>query len=281
MLNQTGVEISLTISDDGSTDKTLEIARKFQNRFKDFRIIEGPRLGPAENFFAALRASKAQIIAFSDQDDIWLDNHLTNAVVELSKIENAGLYFSRTIEFQDGKKDKEQKWNQNFHTPNLESLLVENIGRGCTFVLNRQGADLVNRGQHTKAIMHDWYILLVVFMCGQVHCNVEPDVKYRIHEGNFVGVPSLFSSKKLKNFLRVMFRAEWQPIDQVREIMSSFEYEIQKHHQLKLQLWLESFSRGELFHKIPSERSSRLESLILKMVWNRIRLNNLKFRRGE
>ncbi len=63
----------LVISDDSSTDGTLEIVRSFAD--PRIRLLPGNTFfHPAFNFENALRRAGGQIIALADQDDVWLGN---------------------------------------------------------------------------------------------------------------------------------------------------------------------------------------------------------------
>ena len=64
----------LIISDDGSTDKTIQII----NEYKDNRIklIEGPRKGVKQNFANVIGKAEGSYIFLSDQDDIWMENKI-------------------------------------------------------------------------------------------------------------------------------------------------------------------------------------------------------------
>ena len=44
----------LIISDDGSTDKTLEIISEYSSKFTFIKLINGPRMGVVKNFENAL-----------------------------------------------------------------------------------------------------------------------------------------------------------------------------------------------------------------------------------
>jgi len=67
----------LVLSDDGSRDDTLEIARSFAATASfPVRILEGPQRGLAENFWFATSAAQGQLIAWSDQDDVWAPTKL-------------------------------------------------------------------------------------------------------------------------------------------------------------------------------------------------------------
>lgn len=73
ILNQISQDDEVIISDDGSTDKTIDIV----NSFKDSRIKllrNSGRHGCIGNFQNALQEAKGDYIFLSDQDDIWLEN---------------------------------------------------------------------------------------------------------------------------------------------------------------------------------------------------------------
>lgn len=61
----------LIISDDGSTDRTIEIASSFTK--ENIKIVYGNHTGVVDNFANALLYAKNEIVLFSDQDDIWLE----------------------------------------------------------------------------------------------------------------------------------------------------------------------------------------------------------------
>ena len=73
ILSQLGENDEVVISDDHSTDNTLDIIRAFNSPI--VRIVEGPVKGsPIPNFENALQHSKGDIIFLADQDDKWVEN---------------------------------------------------------------------------------------------------------------------------------------------------------------------------------------------------------------
>ena len=82
----------LWVSDDGSTDGTLEILNAFQaaeRHRREVRIVAGPQRGHAANFLSLLCHPDlpAGPVALSDQDDVWLPGKLRLA---LSALKDAG-----------------------------------------------------------------------------------------------------------------------------------------------------------------------------------------------
>jgi glycosyltransferase involved in cell wall biosynthesis len=73
LARQTLLPSELVISDDGSSDRTVEIAQAFADRAPfPVRILPNEkRLGFSDNFMRAVANCRGELIAFCDQDDIW------------------------------------------------------------------------------------------------------------------------------------------------------------------------------------------------------------------
>lgn len=77
VINQTHVDFELIIVDDGSSDNTLEIIRKYttiDERVFVFSNSYGNGAGNARNF--GLDRANGKFISFLDSDDIWSENKL-------------------------------------------------------------------------------------------------------------------------------------------------------------------------------------------------------------
>jgi glycosyltransferase involved in cell wall biosynthesis len=81
ILAQTRAPAEIIVSDDGSTDATLDIvATAAKTSTVPIRILENPHtLGFAENFLTACTHANTPYIAFSDQDDRWRPEKLATA----------------------------------------------------------------------------------------------------------------------------------------------------------------------------------------------------------
>lgn len=85
--NQTLLPDELIVSDDCSTDKTIEIITKFLHEEAKFpvKIFQNPStLGVNNNFESALQKCTGDIIFISDQDDRWFESKILE-IVELFK----------------------------------------------------------------------------------------------------------------------------------------------------------------------------------------------------
>ncbi len=82
--NQSHKNWRLVISDDGSSDATLTIAREFQKKWGSdwLAIREGPIQGFCTNFLSMTcdPTIKSDYYAFSDKDDVWNNDKLSKAL---------------------------------------------------------------------------------------------------------------------------------------------------------------------------------------------------------
>ena len=77
ILEQTYQDFELIICDDCSTDNTWQILQEYAQKDSRIKVFENERnLGFKKNFEKAISLCNGKYIALSDQDDIWIDNHL-------------------------------------------------------------------------------------------------------------------------------------------------------------------------------------------------------------
>ena len=198
--------------DDGSTDGTREIMRGFHARVGGARCREAPdsgvHLGAAASFLSLLTQTRASdaavilpeycapgtieslVIAFADQDDVWMPGKLARALPHLTQAgENALLYCARQY-LVDERLQGCQLSILPGNRPSFPASLTQNIVHGNTMVMNRLAADLVARIPGPPGTVHDWWSYIVISACGgRVLIDPEPVVLYRQHEGNLIGSP--------------------------------------------------------------------------------------------
>ena len=72
IINQTYKNIEVVVVDDVSSDNTIEIVKKYQERYSFIKLFENKKnLGVTKTFEAAINNCNGVFIALCDQDDIW------------------------------------------------------------------------------------------------------------------------------------------------------------------------------------------------------------------
>ncbi len=202
ILDQAGVDVTLYISIDPSTDGTEAWCAAYSAEYPNVVLLPeaGKFGGASRNFFRLIRDvdfSHYDFIAFADQDDTWLPDKLQRATREI-RSRYCDAYSSNVTAFwPDGKTrllDKSQRqveWD----------FLFEAAGPGCTYVLsNRLGQSLktaviADWESLQKVSLHDWYC----YAFARSHdfnwyIDPVPSMDYRQHERNQVGANKGLSS---------------------------------------------------------------------------------------
>ena len=199
----------LFISDDGSTDNTVEIIQSIIKNSKKMSLLKGPKEGFAKNF--AFVTSKKEVIAdyyaWSDQDDIWLEHKFERALEKLKGVDPGipAVYCSRTIITNIEGEELRLSKKQN-KKPAFENALVESIAGGNTMIFNESARLLFNKSvRNLEITSHDWLMyILTTGVNGVLYYDNEPSIKYRQHDLNLIG--SNNSINQMKKRLVLLFK---------------------------------------------------------------------------
>jgi len=192
--DQTHKNWRVIISDDGSSDNTLAIAREFQQKWEADRleIRQGPNQGFCQNFLsmACDTAIHADYYAFSDQDDVWMADKLERAVTYFNVSNESQLpraYGSRTQIVDEALNPL--GFSPEFTLPrSFRNALVQSIAGGNTQVFNQAAKTLLEKAGPQKVVSHDWWLYQIVKGAGGVfHYDPKPSLLYRQHARTTIG----------------------------------------------------------------------------------------------
>lgn len=251
IFNQSSTDWRLIIRDDGSSDNTRQIISEYQEKApnKIFLIDDDKgKLGSCQSFFRLMSHSNAQYVFFCDQDDVWLQNKIELQMKEMQRIEgDCGAGFPvlvhsdlRVVNESLGL-ISESLWKYQKLNPNsmhgLNRVLIQNYVTGCTMLVNRALLEYAISGS-PKAIMHDWWMLLLATVKGKVVDMPETTVLYRQHNENDTGAKhwSFFNALNLMINERAQLRSSLLKTRvQAEELLNSGllsvdEYLVVKHY---------------------------------------------------
>lgn len=136
ILKQTVQDFELIVCDDFSTDSTWNILLDYQSQDKRIKCYRNEEnLGFKKNFEKAIRLCTGDYIALSDQDDIWLPEHLE---ILLNNIGNANLVCANAMLMTENGESlrKTLKGDKFYFSMNkgnqLLQFLFSNFVQGCS-----------------------------------------------------------------------------------------------------------------------------------------------------
>lgn len=230
ILDQSGVDVTLVVSVDDSTDGTREWVEALTNSNPQVRLMPpSGRFGSAAaNFFRLMSETSVDsydYVALADQDDIWLPGKLERAVDALTRSGAAGYSGSVWSWTEDGslslldKTGCQREWDHLFSSP----------GPGCTHVLK---ADAFRRLQRvllehgpTLAVVeyHDWLDYAFVRENGWGwYIDTEPQMLYRQHDSNQIGANRGVGAK-LRRIAQLRRGWMWKQAGAIIEVVGAHE----------------------------------------------------------
>lgn len=195
IFSQSDVNVLLLISDDVSSDRTLEIISDYKDRGHTIEIAHFPASsGSSGNNFRRLflvaDLSSVDYIALCDQDDVWYPKKLSRAV-EMLRLTGANGYSAAVKTFGDG---FERRVLGQIPKQTTSDFLFEGAGQGCTFVLPVKDFKLIQDvcSNYSELVcrmhFHDWLIYLIIRGAGGKWAFDEsPAMDYRQHSSNEIG----------------------------------------------------------------------------------------------
>jgi glycosyltransferase involved in cell wall biosynthesis len=199
---QTRKPDEIVICDDGSTDQTRTVLEKFaaESPVPVSLHFNEQNIGSVKNFEQAIRLCSGDVIALSDQDDLWRTDKLQLFQAAFEKSPSAGLVFSDAeIVDEDLNSLHRRMWNDvgfNAHKKKLvrSGRALEVLTTGWTVT----GATMAFRSHLVKvslpipdgiAMIHDGWIALTIAAVADVVALDEPLIQYRQHKKQQIGAP--------------------------------------------------------------------------------------------
>jgi len=190
ILSQLPVNGEIIISDDSSTDKTLEIISSLKD--KRIKIFSNQKYkSPIFNFENAIKQSSGDFIFLADQDDKWFDNKLQ---VMLNALQNHDLVVSNASigdESLNIIKDSYFDWRNS--RPGFLKNLIKNSYLGCCIAFNRKLLNVALPFPENIP-MHDMWIGMVAEVYFKPVFIPDKLMIYRRHQNNATSINENFTS---------------------------------------------------------------------------------------
>jgi glycosyltransferase involved in cell wall biosynthesis len=186
ILSQTYDNIEVYLRDDGSSDTTKDVIRKYAVTYANVHYIEddlGNLNCPASFYEIIRRVEPCDYYAFADQDDIWEAGKVQRAVDALSSLEDGtpGVYYSSFTYVDANGAFIRVAPQQDSETPFVRTLFYT-PGLGFTIAFNRQACEDFILKVEPGPEMHDRWMLRCGSVFGRVIYDSVPTAKHVRHE---------------------------------------------------------------------------------------------------
>ena len=183
--------VSLLVRDDGSNDGTLDVLNEAAAVWDlPVRLAKpGPRLGPFRSFLQLLAEADPDVdlIAFADQDDVWLPDKLARAVQALEPLSSPACYGS-AVQVTDAELRPLTRTAAPPGGPSFLHALVEAIAPVSTMVLPQATRRLLVGRMPDAHVYPDLWFYQICSALGCFVYDPQPTLLYRQHDSNALGL---------------------------------------------------------------------------------------------
>lgn len=207
IFSQTQLPAEIVISDDGSSDGTIELIENFliesifpnpQFNQVTVKIFQNPTpLGVTRNFESALGKCSYPLIALCDQDDVWFPEKLRSLSDLFEDNEQLLFVFTDSLLVDSQRKPLGyssfdalgvSKTEKELFGSGLgyQALVRRNIATGATALLRKSLFELA--APFPNSWIHDEWLALVASFEGGIQLVEQPLIEYRQHGTNQIGI---------------------------------------------------------------------------------------------
>jgi len=204
ILSQLSENDELVISDDGSTDKTIEILESYQD--KRIKIFDGPKKGVKQNFANAIEHCSGDYVFLADQDDVWIPEKVA-IVLEVFRKEkcNCVVHDAEVFDSKSGKIIEPSFFAWRKSGKGILKNIWKNTYIGCCMAFSADVKKYI-LPIPDDINMHDQWIGILCEKHGKSVFIPEILVKYRRHDRNQTEMKRSGMMKMLGDRVRLIRR---------------------------------------------------------------------------
>ncbi|MGH9718177.1 MAG: glycosyltransferase family 2 protein [Candidatus Acidiferrales bacterium] len=177
-------QMEILVVDDGSTDRTPEIVRKFEPQVRLLRKLNG---GQASAFNFGIEHARGELVAFLDGDDVWLPDKLSRVVAEFER-DPAEVMVYHQFSFWDSRSGKQWEGDHRNISGDIladrRKLLRYQAAPTSSLVFRRAALERLLPVPSDLTFMADAYLVHTAIFLGSVGFLSECLARNRVHGGN-------------------------------------------------------------------------------------------------
>jgi len=249
VLSQSHKDLELIVVDDGSTDDTAAVMKKYSDNPRVAYIRNPRKEGPSAARNKGIEAAKGDFITFLDADDIFLEHKVSRQVEFLEEEKSRRICYTKEIYFKDGSKREIVSDLYPFSGDIFYYLKRSNFIPVCS-VMARSRLLKENRfDENTELIGHeDWEFFLRLARAGTKFLYInEPLTKIRCRAGSTTASDGMRKSRRIAG---LMAKAYWRDFKgSMRPFCPEGRRAILRYLKLKIGAFFIGFPGGERFNR--------------------------------
>ncbi len=195
VLSQTYENFELIIINDGSKDKTLEIAREYEKKDKRIKVLTQENKKIPRTLSRGFNEARGEFLTWTSADNVMDRDFLEKMVADIKSKPDVGMIWGnmRLIDAK-GKKLRKHGWyefpfgssNVMFPCNSYELNTYANNTIGAAFMYRKSAKEILGCYSSYKHTLEDYdYWMRMNSLCGIKHTDfLEPVYSYRWHDGS-------------------------------------------------------------------------------------------------
>lgn len=209
ILNQLNDDDELIISDDNSTDSTLDVIGSIKD--KRIRVVHAHFRNYKKNFENALKEARGDFIFLTDQDDVWIDGKYARCIELLN---NYDLIVTDSVIVDENLETVKDSFFEFYNSgTGILKNTINSTYFGACMAFKKQVLEKASPFPKSDNIAHDIWLGLVAETTGCVCFIREPYLLYRRHSSSLTNLST--------NLLTRSKRPLWKKIYGRIELLSA------------------------------------------------------------
>lgn len=187
VLAQSFQDFEILVVDDGSTDNTREVLKKYAGKITYLNIVHTGLPAAARN--AGLKQAKGKYVAFLDSDDIWMPEKLAKQVAVLENYPEIDLVCSNAYIYRENEEQKKELYLKDVQVKNgnvFARLLKDNFIINSSVLVRRSAIDRTGAFSENPELraLEDYDLWLKIALDTGIYFMPEALLMYRDHGGS-------------------------------------------------------------------------------------------------
>ena len=236
ILAQKDVDVAITVSDDISTDSTVELLKEYKEKFNIQYRVNKTNKNFTYNFLDLIYDNvnaDYDYFALADQDDFWLDDKLISAI-NLLKESGKHFYCSNLTVVDENLKNGKPMNKFKVKNEKAAPYIFENICTGCTVVFDQEFMKHLGKHYPNDIYLHDYWLMLVAAFTSSFIYDQNSHILYRQHGDNQIGS----GDDSLEGYTKNLKNSKGHRFNLVKELLKGYGEEISPKDKKDLESFL-------------------------------------------